>query len=137
MKMTRESPPPAAHHCALRASGLGNRTLLRRSHLQILLPNARHIVHPESFSGSPDLMCGIAGFSGFGDRDILRRMTDAIRHRGPDAEGHWAEEDAGIFFGHRRLAIVDLSGGAQPMWTADAAIGVTFNGEIYNHAELR
>jgi len=82
-------------------------------------------------------MCGIAGFSGFGDRDVLQRMTDAIRYRGPDAEGHWVDGDAGIFLGHRRLAIVDLSGGAQPMWTADGEIGVVFNGEIYNHAELR
>src|SRR2546423_679107 len=91
------------------------RTLLRRSHPQILATNARHHVRPEPHPGSPALMCGIAGFSGFGDRDILRRMTDAIRYRGPDAEGHWAEEDAGVFLGHRRLAIVDLSGGGQPM----------------------
>ncbi|HEX8295600.1 MAG TPA: asparagine synthase (glutamine-hydrolyzing) [Chthoniobacteraceae bacterium] len=82
-------------------------------------------------------MCGIAGFVGEGDLRILRRMTDAIRHRGPDAEGHWQEESAGVFLGHRRLSIVDLSGGAQPMWTRDGRLGVTFNGEIYNHAELR
>lgn len=82
-------------------------------------------------------MCGIAGFVGRGDRATLQRMTDAIRHRGPDAEGHWAEESAGIFLGHRRLSIVDLSGGAQPMWTRDGQLGVVFNGEIYNHAELR
>ncbi len=82
-------------------------------------------------------MCGIAGFVGTGDRGVLQRMTDAIRYRGPDAEGHWMEEDSGVFLGHRRLAIVDLSGGAQPMWTADGAIGVVFNGEIYNHVELR
>src|ERR1700749_152577 len=82
-------------------------------------------------------MCGIAGFSGPGDRQTLVQMTDAIRHRGPDAGGHWVEESAGVFLGHRRLSIVDLSGGAQPMWTADGEIGVVFNGEIYNHAELR
>ncbi len=82
-------------------------------------------------------MCGIAGFVGAGDRSTLRRMTDAIRHRGPDAEGLWQDESAGVFLGHRRLSIVDLSGGAQPMWTADRALGVVFNGEIYNHAELR
>ena len=64
-------------------------------------------------------------------------MTDAIRHRGPDAEGHWRDERAGVFLGHRRLSIIDLAGGAQPMWTADGMLGVTFNGEIYNHAELR
>jgi asparagine synthase (glutamine-hydrolysing) len=82
-------------------------------------------------------MCGIAGFVGQGDRDILGRMTDAIRHRGPDAEGHWVDESAAVFLGHRRLSIVDLSGGAQPMWTRDGRIGVIFNGEIYNHVELR
>ncbi len=82
-------------------------------------------------------MCGIAGFAGQGDRGVLQRMTDAIAHRGPDAEGHWVEESAGVFLGHRRLSIVDLDGGAQPMWTADQQVGVIFNGEIYNHAELR
>ncbi|MEA3210643.1 MAG: hypothetical protein QOE70_3700 [Chthoniobacter sp.] len=82
-------------------------------------------------------MCGIAGFAGDGDRAVLQRMTDAIQHRGPDAEGHWTEADRGVFLGHRRLSIVDLCGGAQPMWTRDGALGVIFNGEIYNHAELR
>ncbi len=82
-------------------------------------------------------MCGIAGFVGTGDRPVLQRMTDAIRHRGPDAEGHWVDESAAVFLGHRRLSIVDLGGGAQPMWTRDGRIGVVFNGEIYNHAELR
>jgi len=82
-------------------------------------------------------MCGIAGFVGVGDRAVLQRMTDAIRYRGPDAEGHWTEESTGVHLGHRRLAIVDLSGGAQPMWTADGALGVVFNGEIFNHADLR
>ena len=82
-------------------------------------------------------MCGIAGFAGRGDPAILRRMTAAIAHRGPDADGHWVDESAGVFLGHRRLSIVDLSGGAQPMWTRDGQLGVTFNGEIYNHAELR
>lgn len=82
-------------------------------------------------------MCGLAGFTGRGDADILRRMTDAVRHRGPDAEGLWHDTNAGVFLGHRRLSIVDLAGGAQPMWTADRQLAVIFNGEIYNHAELR
>ena len=82
-------------------------------------------------------MCGIAGFVGPGDRGVLRRMTDAILHRGPDAEGHWIEESTGVHLGFRRLSIIDISGGSQPMWTADGEIGVTFNGEIYNHVELR
>ncbi len=82
-------------------------------------------------------MCGIAGFVGQGSREVLQRMTDAIRHRGPDADGLWVDEAKGVYLGHRRLAIVDLSGGGQPMWTADGATGIVFNGEIYNHAELR
>ncbi|MDB6174862.1 MAG: asparagine synthase, glutamine-hydrolyzing [Chthoniobacteraceae bacterium] len=80
-------------------------------------------------------MCGIAGFAGNGDLGTLRAMTDAIRHRGPDAEGFW--HDAGVFLGHRRLSIVDLAGGSQPMWSQDGELGVVFNGEIYNHNELR
>ena len=82
-------------------------------------------------------MCGIAGFAGSGDAIVLRRMTDAIRHRGPDAEGFSTDDAEGIFLGHRRLAIVDLAGGGQPMWTRDGACCVTYNGEIYNHEELR
>lgn len=82
-------------------------------------------------------MCGIAGFVGRGDREDLRRMTAAIAHRGPDADGHWVDEKTAVHLGHRRLSIVDLAGGAQPMWTADGQLGVVFNGEIYNHAELR
>jgi asparagine synthase (glutamine-hydrolysing) len=82
-------------------------------------------------------MCGIAGFVGRGNRADLERMTGAIAHRGPDADGHWIEESTGVHLGHRRLSIVDLAGGAQPMWTADGQVGVVFNGEIYNHAELR
>ncbi len=64
-------------------------------------------------------------------------MTDSIAHRGPDADGHWVDEKTGVHLGHRRLSIVDLAGGAQPMWTADSQVGVVFNGEIYNHTELR
>jgi asparagine synthase (glutamine-hydrolysing) len=88
-------------------------------------------------------MCGIAGFVGRGGLETLQRMTTAIAHRGPDQEGHWREEGTGVHLGFRRLSIVDLAGGMQPMWcactkcgTADI-LGVTFNGEIYNHAELR
>ena len=85
-------------------------------------------------------MCGIAGlFHPFRpcvpSMRILRAMTEAQRHRGPDGEGFHAEPHVG--FGHRRLAIVDLAGGAQPMATEDGAVVVTFNGEIYNHETLR
>lgn len=82
-------------------------------------------------------MCGIAGFVGRGSREDLKRMTRALAHRGPDADGHWHDSDRAVYLGHRRLSIIDLSGGGQPMWSADGKIGIVFNGEIYNHAELR
>jgi asparagine synthase (glutamine-hydrolysing) len=85
-------------------------------------------------------MCGLAGIfyldsSARPDAAWLRRMTDAMRHRGPDGEGFHIEPGLGL--GHRRLAIVDLAGGAQPMASEDGALVVAFNGEIYNHAALR
>lgn len=82
-------------------------------------------------------MCGIVGFVGGGDEGVLARMMSALQHRGPDAQGRWCDAESAVYLGHLRLSIVDLSGGAQPMWTADGEIGVTFNGEIYNHLELR
>ncbi len=82
-------------------------------------------------------MCGIAGFIGSGDRNVLAKMTQALAHRGPDAEGFFVEEKKRLYFGHRRLAILDLDGGCQPMTTTDGAFVIVFNGEIYNHAELR
>ena len=80
-------------------------------------------------------MCGIAGFVGAGDRETLARMTARLAHRGPDDSGLWS--DGAVFLGHRRLSIVDLAGGHQPMATADGDLILIFNGEIYNHAELR
>jgi asparagine synthase (glutamine-hydrolysing) len=82
-------------------------------------------------------MCGIAGFAGQGSREDIVRMNAAQASRGPDGEGIWADPAQGVYLGHLRLAIIDLAGGAQPMWTPDGDIGVIFNGEIYNHAELR
>jgi len=82
-------------------------------------------------------MCGIAGFWGVGDQAIVTAMTDALAHRGPDGHGYHVDEDNRIFLGHRRLAIIDIGGGAQPMWNEDQTVGVVFNGEIYNHVELR
>ena len=84
-------------------------------------------------------MCGIAGvFDRCGyaeiDRALLRRMTDALRHRGPDGEGFY--HAAGIGLGHRRLAIIDLAGGAQPLFNEDRTVCVVFNGEIYNFEPL-
>src|SRR5579862_630520 len=83
------------------------------------------------------LMCGIAGFVGLGDRGDLAAMTTALAHRGPDGDGLHVDEAARVFLGHRRLAILDIEGGRQPMWNADGTIGIVFNGEIYNHPELR
>jgi asparagine synthase (glutamine-hydrolysing) len=82
-------------------------------------------------------MCGIAGFLGPGTLDDIRSMTDRIAHRGPDGEGLYKDPNLPVFLGHRRLAIVDLAHGEQPMWDADGEVGVVYNGEIYNHRELR
>jgi asparagine synthase (glutamine-hydrolysing) len=88
-------------------------------------------------------MCGIAGFVGncgrAGDEElIVHRMADAIAHRGPDDYGVWVDTEAGVALAHRRLSIVDLTpAGHQPMLAESGRLALTFNGEIYNHAELR
>ena len=81
-------------------------------------------------------MCGLAGFTGPG-RDaafIVRRMTDALAHRGPDGSGEFV--DAHIALGHRRLAIIDLAGGAQPRVDTATGDALIFNGEIYGYQHL-
>ncbi len=80
-------------------------------------------------------MCGICGFTGTPNRGLLERMADAIVHRGPDESGFW--ECDSISLGMRRLSIVDLDTGQQPVFNEDKSICVIFNGEIYNHPELR
>jgi asparagine synthase (glutamine-hydrolysing) len=85
-------------------------------------------------------MCGITGQINFDGEpvcpEILKRMTDAISHRGPDGEGHWIEGNVGL--GHRRLAIIDPSpAGHQPMISSDHRYILTYNGEVYNFRELR
>lgn len=82
-------------------------------------------------------MCGICGFAGFGNNDLLKKMNDSIAHRGPDAEGTLVDEKNKIYLGHRRLSIIDLFLGNQPMLNEDGAIAVVFNGEIYNYQELK
>lgn len=89
-------------------------------------------------------MCGIVGLLQGAGRprgeleDLVGRMADALAHRGPDAAGVWTETMAGVGLAHRRLAIIDVSpAGAQPMVSADGRHVVVFNGEIYNHTELR
>src|ERR687883_147766 len=85
-------------------------------------------------------MCGIAGGVGLppGAPDmltVLHRMCDAMVHRGPDDSGYFAEGEVGL--GMRRLSIVDIAGGHQPVATDDGRLHLVFNGEIYNHRELR
>jgi asparagine synthase (glutamine-hydrolysing) len=85
-------------------------------------------------------MCGICGFilnqeANFDSHLILNKMTNVLTHRGPDAEGFF--ESAPVFLGHRRLKIIDLVGGRQPMTNEDGSVIVVFNGEIYNHKTLR
>src|ERR1700730_6925470 len=86
-------------------------------------------------------MCGIAGVaavSGQLDPEVraaLPAMTGALRHRGPDGEGFFTDDFVGL--GHRRLAIIDREGGKQPLANEDGSCWITFNGEIYNHRDLR
>ncbi|HEU0134408.1 MAG TPA: hypothetical protein VFR28_06265 [Allosphingosinicella sp.] len=90
-------------------------------------------------------MCGIAGFvgggfanGGSGARSVLARMTGAIAYRGPDSAGAWIEAEHRVALGHRRLAILDLSpAGEQPMTSPSGRYVTVYNGEIYNHLELR
>jgi asparagine synthase (glutamine-hydrolysing) len=89
-------------------------------------------------------MCGITGIvhakAGASDArpvatEVIRAMTDALAHRGPDADGF--HQGSGVALGHRRLKVIDLAGGAQPMSNAEETVWVTYNGEIYNHVALR
>src|SRR5436309_13565426 len=88
-------------------------------------------------------MCGIAGYAGpeanpAACARIVEGMTDTVVHRGPDDSGSWIEERGRVGLGNRRLAIVDLSPeGHQPMHSADDRFVITYNGEVYNHEELR
>jgi len=89
-------------------------------------------------------MCGINGIYAYHyasnpvDQAELNRTRDDMAARGPDGKGEWISEDARVAFGHRRLAIIDLSEfGRQPMMSADGALVITFNGEIFNYRELR
>jgi asparagine synthase (glutamine-hydrolysing) len=100
-------------------------------------------------------MCGIAGVLASTPTPavplVAKRLTYALRHRGPDGEGYWTDapdcagrqapdrvsDVAGLVLGHRRLSIVDLVTGDQPMTNEDGSVWITFNGEIYNHLELR
>ena len=84
-------------------------------------------------------MCGIAGFLTISSRDesraTLERMTASLHHRGPDECGYYADGQA--FLGHRRLSIIDLGTGQQPMANEDGSLWIIYNGEIFNHATVR
>lgn len=90
-------------------------------------------------------MCGIAGFWGASKnlsaeegRALTRQMTESLTHRGPNAEGHWGDKKSGIFLGHRRLSILDLTpAGAQPMASHNGRYVMVFNGEIYNFKHIQ
>ena len=84
-------------------------------------------------------MCGITGIVDLRnrrdpDRSLLRRMNDSIAHRGPDGEGE--HHEPGVALGHRRLAIIDVATGQQPLYNEDGSVVVVYNGEIYNYQEL-
>ena len=79
-------------------------------------------------------MCGFCGFSGEPDNELLEKMGDAIKHRGPDDFGYY--RDGKMNFCARRLSILDLTEGSQPAHNEDSSVIVVFNGEIYNYKEL-
>ncbi len=87
-------------------------------------------------------MCGLNGIFSFAgppvEKAVVERMRDCMQHRGPDGAGIWISADGRVGLGHRRLSIIDLSSAAaQPMTNEDGSVQLVFNGEIYNHAEIR
>lgn len=83
-------------------------------------------------------MCGVFGVIGDMGPERGRTLRDALKHRGPDSAGEWSDPKDGVWFGHRRLAVVDLSeAGTQPMLSPSSRYVIVFNGEVYNHTRLR
>lgn len=83
-------------------------------------------------------MCGISGYLGRGNKQLLQDMNAAMVHRGPDGQGLWEDPGSRVGFAHRRLSIVDLSdAGKQPMHSEDGRVTLCYNGELYNHLECR
>src|SRR3990167_4543333 len=80
-------------------------------------------------------MCGICGVYGSNDKELIKKMTDVMTHRGPDDSGYYISDD--IVLGHRRLSIIDLYTGKQPIHNEDESVWIVFNGEIYNFDEIR
>jgi len=79
-------------------------------------------------------MCGICGFNRK-DENLCKSMIDTLKHRGPDDEGFYFDENVSL--GHRRLSIIDLALGHQPIYNEDKSICIVYNGEIYNYKEIR
>jgi asparagine synthase (glutamine-hydrolysing) len=82
-------------------------------------------------------MCGIVGIAGQQDPDWIRRMNSSIVHRGPDDHGEYFSPESSVSMAMRRLSIIDLESGHQPMANKDRSIWIVFNGEIYNAPEIR
>lgn len=80
-------------------------------------------------------MCGICGFAGFEDRNLIKKMCDVVAHRGPDDFGFYTDKD--LCLGNRRLAVIDVAGGRQPISNEDETVWIVYNGEIYNFLVLR
>jgi len=98
----------------------------------------------KNYFGDNKLMCGLTGFLWGPQKKPnnidkkLKYMTDSLTHRGPDDEGFWIDENSRVAIGHRRLSVLDLSSaGHQPMYSTSSRYIIAFNGEIYNHTELR
>jgi asparagine synthase (glutamine-hydrolysing) len=85
-------------------------------------------------------MCGIYGYIDRYkkiDKAAAIKNLELINHRGPDGDGYWVSEDESVFFGHKRLSIIDIDAGSQPMFSKNNEFGIVFNGELYNYIEIR
>ena len=110
-----------------------------------LYRDRRHLLPPlQEHPGRPRIMCGIAGMLAFDRGDtrvtaqVVTAMRECVAHRGPNGGSTWVDDAGRIGLGHRRLSIIDLADQAnQPMANEDGSLRIIFNGEIYNHAELR
>jgi asparagine synthase (glutamine-hydrolysing) len=80
-------------------------------------------------------MCGIGGFIGFKDEELIKQMSESMKHRGPDGDGFYIDGHVSLM--NRRLAIIDRKGGDQPIYNEDKTVVVVYNGEIYNYLEIK
>ncbi len=111
-----------------------NRQLcVRGPHTDMLDASPRRVLSCPKVS----TMCGIAGVYGQPNEELLAQAMRRLAHRGPDGQGAWIDPHRRIGMAHTRLSIIDLPGGAQPLFNEDRSVAVVFNGEIYNYVELR